>query len=87
MKQYINEAKRMQQLAGVITEAEMSDSDLKTILITNNKEELYNSVINIPASEALSVALGMEIISNNFNCEPNGAVIDNVIDYLKQKSK
>jgi len=59
---------------------------LKKLLKANNKEHLYNSIVDIPASDASKVALGMELIYDSFDCEPNGGVIQDVIDYLRQKS-
>jgi len=80
----MNEIERMQELANVANKA---DIKLKKLLKVNSHESLYNSIINIPASEANKVALGMELIFNNFDCAPNGGVIDDVIEYLRQKSK
>ena len=81
----MNEIKRMQQLANVIDNK--ADVKIKKLLKANSHESLYNSIINIPASDANKVALGMELIFNNFDCAPNGGVISNVIEYLRQKSK
>jgi hypothetical protein len=87
MKYNTNETKRMQQLAGVTTNTEISDNRLKKLLKVNSHESLYNSIIDISANDANSVALGMQLIYDNFDCAPNSAVISDVIDYLKQKAK
>jgi len=87
MKQQLNEIKRMQELAGVIDKPSMSDLKLKKLLKANSHESLYSSIISIPASYANQVALGMELIVNNFDCAPNGGVIFDIIEYLKQKTK
>jgi hypothetical protein len=81
----MNEIKRMQELANVVDNK--ADTKIKKFLKANRHESLYNSIINIPASDANKVALGMELIFNNFDCAPNGGVISNVIEYLRQKSK
>jgi plasmid replication initiation protein len=78
----MNEIERMQELANVANKA---DIKLKKLLKVNSHESLYNSIINISASDANKVALGMELIFNNFDCAPNGGVISNVIEYLRQK--
>jgi hypothetical protein len=84
-KQILSEEfRRMQELAN-ITDKDKTDAKLKKLLKINKHESLYNSIINIPASEANKVALGMELIYNNFDCAPNGGVIDYVIEYLRQK--
>jgi hypothetical protein len=75
---------RMQELAN-ITDKDKTDAKIKKLLKINKHESLYNSIINIPASEANKVALGMELIYNNFKCVPNGGVINDVIEYLRQK--
>ena len=84
----LNEIKRIKELAGITDKKDALDPKvLKRLLKANKHESFYNSIINIPASNAADVALGMEIIIQNFDCAPNGAVIVDVIDYLKQKGK
>lgn len=84
----LNEIKRIKELAGITDKKDTLDPEsLKRLLKANKHESLYNSIINIPASDAADVALGMEIIFQNFDCAPNGSVISDVIEYLKQKSK
>ena len=68
-----------------MSEALNKEVYLKKLLKANGHESLYNSIINIPTSDANKVALGMELIFNNFDCAPNGGVIDNVVKYLRQK--
>ena len=86
MEQQINEIERMQELAGIDNKAKISDPKFfKKLLKVNKHEALYNSVVDIPASDASKVALGMELIFQNFDCSPNGGVISDVIEYLKQK--
>ena len=70
-----------------MSEALNKEVYLKKLLKANGHESLYNSIINIPTSDANKVALGMELIFNNFDCAPNGGVIDDVVEYLRQKSK
>ena len=83
-----NEINRIKELAGITNSKDISDPKfLKRLLKANKHEDLYNSIINIPASDANDVALGMELIFQNFDCAPNGAVISDVIEYLKQKGK
>jgi len=81
----MDEIKRMQELANIVDNK--ADTKIKKFLKANSHESLYNSIINIPASDANKVALGMELIFNNFDCAPNGGVFDYVIEYLRQKSK
>jgi hypothetical protein len=86
MRQQINETKRLQELAGISSKQDISNPEfLKKYLKINKHEDLYNDIINIPTSDAIKVALGMELIANNFDCSPNGAVIFDIIEYLKQK--
>jgi len=55
----INEIKRMQELAGVTTNTEMSNKRFKKFLKNNGKESLYDSIIQVSSNDANSVALGM----------------------------
>ena len=57
----------------------------KKFLKNNGKESLYDSIIQVSSNDANSVALGMQLVYDNFDCEPNGSVIEDVINYLKQK--
>ena len=82
----------MQQLAGLIAESQLnedeklSNPEFLKLLKATNMGHLYNDIINIPASDADKVILGMKLIYDNFDCEPNGGVIKDIIGYLRQKS-
>lgn len=64
----------------------LSNPEFLKLLKATNMGHLYNDIINIPASDADKVILGMKLIYDNFDCEPNGGVIKDIIGYLRQKS-
>lgn len=64
----------------------LSNHELLKSLKVTNMGHLYDDIINIPASDVNKVILGMKLIYDNFDCEPNGSVIQDIIVYLRQKS-
>jgi hypothetical protein len=82
----MNEVKRLQELSGITKEdLAISDVKLKKLLKVNGFESVYDHIQRISPKDSAKVAEGMEIIIDNWNCAPNGGVIDYIIKYLRQK--
>jgi hypothetical protein len=69
-----------------MNEAPNREVYLKKLLKVNGFESVYKDIDQISPNDAAKVAQGMEIIVNNWDCSPNGAVIWDIIDYLKLKN-
>ena len=59
---------------------------LRKKLEDNGVGNLASDLNNISPEDSAKVALGVQLIFENFNCEPNGGIIFDIIDYLNYKS-
>lgn len=52
----------------------------------NGVGKMAKDLEKISPEDSEKVALGIQLIFENFNCEPNGGIIFDIIDYLNYKS-
>lgn len=58
----------------------------KKKLEINGVGKLAKELDNISPEDSAKVALGVQLIFENFDCAPNGGIIFDIIDYLNYKS-
>lgn len=61
------------------------DKDLIKTLKVNNSAHLIPILEKIEPKDSKNVALGMQIIFDNWDCEPGGGLIIDIIEYLNNK--
>ena len=59
---------------------------LKKKLTYNGLGKLSSELEKISPEDSAKVALGIQMVFENFDCEPNGGIIFDIIDYLNFKS-
>jgi hypothetical protein len=59
---------------------------LKKKLTYNGLGKLSSELEKISPEDSAKVALGIQMVFENFDCEPNGGIIFDIIDYLNYKS-
>ncbi len=59
---------------------------LKKQLVVNGFGKLATELEKISEEDSEKVALGVQLVFENWDCAPNGGIIFDIIDYLNNKS-
>lgn len=59
---------------------------LRKKLEINGVGKLAKELSNISPEDSAKVALGIQLVFENFDCSPNGGILFDIIDYLNYKS-